>query len=902
MSEPPPREEAIFSEALGLPHAERDAFLRRACGADVVLHQLVTELLRAHDSAGASRFMDSPAAVDNNHAAENTRAHEPVPGDRIGRYKLLEQIGEGGWGVVWMAEQEEPVRRRVAVKIIKIGMDTKAVIARFEAERQALALMDHPAIAKVFDGGTTAAGRPYFVMELVRGIPITSYCDENKLPPDARMRLFIQVCQAVQHAHQKGIIHRDLKPSNILVTLRDGVPLPKVIDFGIAKATQGRLTDKTLFTQLHSFIGTPAYSSPEQMEPRGLDVDTRSDIYSLGVLFYELLAGRPPFDTRMLENAGLEEMRRTIREVDPPRPSSRLSTLTREDRATVARQRAVDPMKLSVLLRGDLDSIVMHCLEKNRTRRYETANGLAMDIQRHLNHEPIVARPPSAAYRFGKMIRRNPRASVAIVAMAVVLAAGAATSTWQAVRARRAERLAEERLEIERVVRRETEQQRTLALEAERTAETEAAHSAQVARAMKDMLAEVDSLVALGRDTKVLREIFDLAARRLASGFAGQPEAEADLRDTLGSGYLNLGQYDEAAAMYREALALRRQVNGEQHPLVARALNNLGTVLGQQAKWEEARHVLGLALDMQKQLLGAEHPDVALSLANLGVVLAGQGDFQAGVQRLREAVAMQKRLLGDGHLEVAISLKKLGSVYEQNGRLSDAEECLTEAVAIYRKWLGDEHPTVASALNLLSIAIAGQGNYSRAIDSYLETLTIRQKLRNPSVRPSRENPLSMLQETGSREEAEAALRQMIRYMSEHYGARSWQTGYFIGMSVFTLLYEGKFEEAEPLARQCLEIREQIRPDDWLTYHARCMLGGVLAGLERFEEAEPLLLDGYEGITQRQANIPPDFVILIENTLRMIVKLYTDWEKPEQAEAWRKKLVEMQGAAPETLQP
>jgi serine/threonine protein kinase len=430
------RAESIFHGALQLDAPHRDSYLSQACGNNPDLRHEVDRLLQAHADAG--EFLEQPAAAPDEKTLLTSAAITEKPGTRIGRYKLLQQLGEGGCGMVYMAEQDEPVRRRVALKVIKLGMDTKSVIARFEAERQALALMDHPNIARVLDAGSTETGRPFFVMELVRGIKITEYCDQNKLSTEERLNLFIQVCHAIQHAHQKGIIHRDIKPSNILVTLHDGVPIPKVIDFGIAKATQGRLTDQTLFTAFEQFIGTPAYMSPEQAEMSGLDIDTRCDIYALGVLLYELLTGQTPFDPKELMAAGFDKMRETIREKDPERPSTRLGTMLNADLATTAQHRRSDAPKLVHLIRGDLDWIVMKAIEKDRTRRYETANALALDIQRHLDDEPVSASPPASLYRFQKLIRRNKAAFAALGGILAALVIGLGLALYMFLREREA--------------------------------------------------------------------------------------------------------------------------------------------------------------------------------------------------------------------------------------------------------------------------------------------------------------------------------------------------------------------------------------------------------------------------------------------------------------------------------
>ena len=461
-------EEAIFDDARRITNpAERAAFLQRACNGDVALRERLTELLTFEPQA--QEFFNgvvenvSATGLAENFPADTAVVDEQI-GTVIGRYKLLEKIGEGGCGVVYMAEQKEPVRRRVALKIIKLGMDTKSVVARFEAERQALALMDHPNIARALDAGATEAGRPFFVMELVRGFKFTEYCDQNNLPMPQRLDLFVQVCHAIQHAHQKGVVHRDIKPSNILVTLHDGVPVPKVIDFGIAKAIEEPLTDKTLFTAYAQLIGTPAYMSPEQAEMSGLDIDTRSDIYSLGVLLYEILTGKTPFDGQQLVKSGVDNLRRTLRETEPQRPSTMVTTMLANELTATAQRRQSEPTKLISTLDGDLDWIVMKALEKDRQRRYQTANGLALDVQRYLANEPVLARPPSRFYRLQKLVRRNKIVFAAGTAVVVALLFGLGISTVMFFREREARRIAvEARHEAERgraneiLLRQETE-------------------------------------------------------------------------------------------------------------------------------------------------------------------------------------------------------------------------------------------------------------------------------------------------------------------------------------------------------------------------------------------------------------------------------------------------------------
>src|SRR6266851_4260795 len=614
---------AVFTEALRLPPEERDRYLSEACKGDVEFQRRVEALLTAYEQAGD--FLGKPAGDRPAGASQAIPAGEK-PGDRIGHYKLLQQIGEGGCGVVYMAEQEAPVRRRVALKIIKPGMDTKNVIARFEAERQALALMDHPNIAKVFDAGATESGRPYFVMELVRGVKITEYCDQHSLTTEDRLKLFVQVCQAVQHAHQRGIIHRDIKPSNILVTQsREGVATPMVIDFGVAKATTDqRLTDKTAFTAFEMLVGTPAYMSPEQAELSSVDVDTRTDIYSLGVLLYELLTSSTPFETGELLKVGLDEIRRVIREEEPLRPSTRLSKMPGANLTTVAQRRRSEPPKLIRAISGDLDWIVMKAVEKNRTRRYETANDLALDVKRFLENEPVSARPPSRLYKLNKLMLRNRFLFLGIGMLSLLLVVSLIVVSAS--------------LAQERQSRREAR---------------------QVKQFLEEMLQGVGPNVALGRDTAILRDILDQTASRVGKELTNQPAVEAELRSVIGTLYYRTGQYQQAEEMHRAALAIRRKRFGSKSPEVAASFNELGLTLLSDGKVSEAEQVNREALNIRLRRFGNENADVATSQNNLAHVYSQMGRLTEAEALAREALATRQRLFGDPSLEVADSLGNL---------------------------------------------------------------------------------------------------------------------------------------------------------------------------------------------------------------------------------------------------
>ncbi|HTI71714.1 MAG TPA: serine/threonine-protein kinase [Candidatus Limnocylindria bacterium] len=730
MTEEFDRDLAVFTAAVQMSADARAVFLDQACKGDDELRLRIEALLRAHEGMGDFLDVAPPGIAPR-------QVYPPlagmVPGEWIGHYTLVRQIGEGGCGVVYEAEQEKPVRRRVALKIIKPGMDTQSVIARFEAERQALAMMDHPNIAKVFDAGATESGRPYFVMELVRGVKITDYCDQKSLTTVERLELFVVVCHAVQHAHQKGIIHRDIKPSNILVTeMPDGVALPVVIDFGIAKATTNQpLTDKTVFTALEMLIGTPAYMSPEQAALASPDVDTRSDIYSLGVLFYELLTGSTPFDTRELLKEGLDEIRRVIREEEPLRPSVRLSRQTPSDQAALAQHRKTEPPRLTRTLHGDLDWIAIKALEKDRTRRYATANDLALDVKRYLAHEPISARPPSKLYLFGRVVRRHRLLFIAIGLVVALFLAGLIIVSASLARERR-----------------------------------ESAKSQQITRFLENMLQSAGPSVALGQDTALLRGILDRTAERVTNELANQPAIEMELLRLTGQIYQELAEYPKAEATHRAALALARPLYGLESDEAATSLNDLGLALWREGKLPEAETAHREALVLRRRHRGNRSREVAASLVNLANVYRHAHQPGVAVPLVQEALGIQTNLLGMESRETADSLRVLSILLGDQGKRAEAEVMARRVLEIRRKLLHPDDPLIAASLADVGWTIVKQEKWSQGEPIQREALALRLKLfghAHPSTIESLNSLCWNLEHQRKYPEAEALHRQGLAF-------------------------------------------------------------------------------------------------------------------------------------------
>ncbi|HXA45096.1 MAG TPA: serine/threonine-protein kinase, partial [Candidatus Angelobacter sp.] len=786
------------------------------------LRQRLEKLLEASDELGD--FLDKPFHKMPGDLRSVVSFGEK-PGNLIGRYKLIEQIGEGGCGVVFMAKQQEPVRRQVALKIIKPGMDSKSVIARFEAERQALALMNHPNIAKVLDAGATESGRPYFVMELIHGVKITEYCDQNSLTTGERLKLFVQVCQAIQHAHQKGIIHRDIKPSNILVAITSkGEPLPVVIDFGIAKATNNQeLTDKTLFTAFEMLIGTPAYMSPEQATLGSVDIDIRTDIYSLGVLLYELLTGSTPFDTTELPKVGLDEIRRVIREQEPVRPSTRLVKMTGADLKTVAQRRKAEPTRLIRAVSGDLDWIVMKALEKDRTRRYETAYGMALDINRYLANEPVSARPPGRLYKFRKTVLRHKLLFVAggvitafLVASLVIVSAALAR---------------------EREARREAEANMT-------RAETAAVKSGQVTHFLEDMLQGVGPSYARGRDTTMLQEILDRSARRVGNDLTNQPEVEAELRSRIGQLYLQIGKYPESEQMQRAALAIDQKLYGAGSAESAASFSDLGLVFWKEGKLADAAEAHRQALTIRRQLFGTNNADTAGSLNALASIYTDEHKLTEAEAMIREALAIRRSLFKGDNLEVADSLNSLCLVLEGEGRWAEAEATARELVAMRRRLSGNEDMDLAEALKELALAEGYDGKLDEEEAAFDEAFAIQHMLlpeEHPYVVKDIADLGEIMRVRGKLPEAHAVLKAAISIQSKLLGEDYPDTLSSLGSLAQILEAEGNWTEAETVNRGALTLwRHRAGDQNPSTLWEVGELVRDLAAEKKYAEAEQLL--------------------------------------------------------------
>ena len=704
-------EASIFNAARRIEDAEaRRLYLQKECGEDGELQVRIEALLRMHEEE--QTFLKSP----KRELFTLLAASAPEgPHSQIGPYQLLYQLGEGGMGAVFLAEQTQPIQRQVAIKIIQPGLDSHQILARFEAERQALALMDHPNIAKILDAATTPSGRPCFVMELIHGVPITQYCDEHRLPLRQRLRLFVPVCEAVQHAHQKGIIHRDLKPSNILVALYDGKAVPKIIDFGIAKAIGVRLTEWTVHSEVGLVIGTPEYMSPEQADPDQLDIDTRSDIYSLGVILYELLTGTTPLRGNGTKDAGVFELLRRLREEEPTKPSTRLSTI--EELPVIAANRGIEPKKLTGLVQGDLDWIVMKCLEKDRTRRYATANALARDLEHYLNEEPVEASPPSACYRLRKFARKHRKVLGGAAAFALLLTVATAVSVWQAVLATTAERKA--------LVARDGE------AEQRRKAEKSAAESTAMLTFFRDRVLAAarpeGEPGGLGRRVTI-RAALDKAEPHIDQEFAGQPLVEANIRHTLGQTYFHLGDWNLATRQQERALALYRQELGPEHPQTMGAMNSLATQLAMQGRYEPARALFEQTLELRKRVLGLEDPQTLVSMNNLANVLWIVRRLAEARKLYEEVLPLQRRIQGPENIDTVGAMNNLANVLRDQGHLEEARKLYEEALEIQQRTRGPEHPFTLEIMNNLARLLTKQGQPKQARKLYEEILHARQHI------------------------------------------------------------------------------------------------------------------------------------------------------------------------------
>ncbi len=916
---------------------EREAYINKACGTDSELRDKVKRLVVAHFQAGQFLKHGDTSLGD----AEPMQPLENV-GCKIGNYKLLEQIGEGGMGSVFMAEQSKPVQRQVALKIIKAGMDTRQVIARFEAERQALAIMDHPNIARVFDAESTNSGRPYFVMELVKGIPITKYCDERKLDINARLELMIPVCQAIQHAHQKGIIHRDIKPSNVLVAQYDGRPVPKVIDFGISKATAQKLTEKTMFTGYGQIVGTLEYMSPEQADLNQLDIDTRSDVYSLGVLLYELLTGSTPLDGNKLRSAAFGEMLRMIREEEPPRPSKRLSSI--ETLASVSANRRMEPRKLSGLMLGELDWIVMMALEKERGDRYESANAFAADIQRYLAQEQVLACPPSLRYRLTKSARKHKVLLTTAGLLSVSLLLGTALSVWQAVRATSAQNQAKVVLDFYQGAVLSAARPKDLdgglgkdvtLLQAINAAEPMISptfsHQPIVEASVRDELgktyrylgepkrailqhrraidlrksdlgpAHIDTLTSmlnLAEDYQDARE-FELA---LSLGQETLLSAKSKLGENhlftlacmsqLGNTYRGVGRWDDAAKLHEAELKIATKTVGPKDQVTLRSMNNLALVYQNTGKLEQAISLYENVLDIAQRALGEHHPCTLLVTANLGTGYHEAGDMAKAMPFLKKALDLQTTILGRDHpqtLRTMISIADAHVWQESGSNWNEALPLYQEAYDLGKEKQGSTHPDSLIRMDNLAHALRSAQKLDESLavfEDLFSLMTDELGMEHPDTQACKFQLALAYRSTKDFDQAIPLLEQIYQSRKSELGSSNDATLGIMRELADTLDTSKEFAKAESLYRELLESQTMIGPELLKTNLAKLALGRNLFQQEKFADAEPLLLAGYEGL---KSNREPGYDRRMAQAIRRFMEFYTAWGKSDESAKWQNEL-------------
>jgi serine/threonine protein kinase len=920
------RVKSLFLAASDLADpAERAAYLDRECGPDAGLRARVEALLRANDASPLPQ--SGPADATSTHGRGDAAAVIAGPPRKdeqagtviAGKYVLGEMIGEGGMGSVWRAKQTEPVKRFVAVKLIKAGMDSKQVLARFEAERQALALMDHPNIAKVLDGGLHE-GRPFFVMELVKGTPITAFCDARKLTPKERLELFVQACQAIQHAHQKGIIHRDVKPSNVLIALYDDRAVVKVIDFGVAKATGGALTERTIDTGFGGVVGTPQYMSPEQATFNNLDVDTRSDVYALGVLLYELLTGSPPFARKDLEKRGLLEILRVVREEEPPRPSDKLSTA--DALPTLSANRGTEPRKLTGLLRNELDWIVMKALEKDRARRYETANGFAADVLRYLGGEAVVAHPPSAAYRLEKFVRRHKGQVLAAGLLLLTLLAGVVGTSVGMVRAEgrrieaeRARASEADRAEGERLAKLDAQEKKTAA-EAAAAAEKAAHEQARKRLAQIEKGNQIITAIFADLDVREVRKgtepLEAVLAKRLVEA-AGQLEGEAvgdplvvaALQDRLGLSLLSLGHPQDAIPLLVKARETRAAKLGADHPDTLASMNNLAAGYRAAGKLDLAVPLFEETLKLMKAKLGANHPDTLKCMNNLatGYLYAGRPDL--ALPLLEETLKLMKAKRGADHPDTLLSMNNLAAGYRAAGKLELAVPLSEETLKLTKAKLGADHPDTLASMNNLAMGYLDAGKLDLALPLFEETL----KLRKAKLGADHPDTLASMNNLAF---ARRLLDSEERYRREKAAKGPGHIDTLLALRDVAQMHlaAGAPDLAEPLLAEvlagmadrapddairaftvrllahCLALRQEAAPDAWQAFNTKSMLGGALLGQKKYAQAEPLLVAGYQGMKQREKTIPPVARSRLPEALDRLIELYTATDKPDEAKKWQ----------------